>query len=216
MKLKSALSRWFIICVALLGFTGLALAAQSQLPAKKPEKKYVAYRITRGDVVSVEVLANGDREFAAAGKRVEATGTINLLYIQEIRLVGLTIAEAQETIANAYREGRFIRNPIVNVTIETYAPRNVIVSGKVNVTGRQPIEPDAEVTILDVITKAGGLGETARGKAVIVTRTRPDGTLETHTLDVESALKGRALKGSGDASFVVQPDDVIYVPEKII
>jgi polysaccharide biosynthesis/export protein len=204
-----------MVSAVLFGLPAIAVAAQGQ-PVKRTEKKHVPYRITRGDMLSVEVLAGPEREFAAAGKRVEATGTINLLYIQEIRLVGLTIAEAQQAIANAYREGRFIRNPIVNVTVETYAQRHVIVNGKVNITGRQPIEPDSETTILDVISAAGGLGETARGKEVKVTRTKPDGTLETYTLDVESALRGRARPDSGDAAFVVQPDDVIYVPEKII
>jgi polysaccharide biosynthesis/export protein len=214
MKTKSKLLHWCSITALCFGLVS-AMTAQSAALAKKSEKKYVAYRITRGDILSVEVLANGEREFSAPGKRIEATGTINLLYIQEIRLVGLTIAEAQETIANAYREGRFIRNPIVNVTVETYAQRSVSVNGKVNVPGKQNIEPDAEVTIIDVISKAGGLAETAKGTAVKVTRTRPDGTLESHTLDVESALKGRARPDSGDAAFVVQPDDLIYVPEKI-
>ena len=213
MKTKLTFPRRLLIGVLLLGTAGVALAAQPVV--KKSEKKFIPYRITRGDVLSVEVLASGEREFAAAGKRVEATGTINLTYIQEIRLVGLTIAEAQDTIATAYRDGRFIRNPIVNVTVETPAPRAVIVSGKVNNTGRQLIEADTEVTILEVIAKAG-LGDTAKGSAVKVTRTRPDGTQEFFTLDVDSALKGKARPDSGDAAFVVQPDDIIYVPEKII
>lgn len=215
MKTSLTLLRSFIIALVFVTSAGVAVAASPQPPVKKADKKYVPYRITRGDILSIEVLASGEREFAATGKRVEATGTINLTYIQEIRLVGLTIAEAQETIANAYREGRFIRNPIVNVTVETPAPRAVIVSGKVNNTGRQLIDADTEVTILDVISKAG-LGETAKGTAIKVTRTKPDGTLEFFTLDVESALKGKARPDSGDAAFVVQPDDIIYVPEKII
>ena len=94
MKLKSTLLRGLAIGFALVGVAGVTVAAQSPLPGKKSEKKHIPYRITRGDVLSVEVLASGEREFAAVGKRVEATGTINLLYIQEIRLVGLTIAEA--------------------------------------------------------------------------------------------------------------------------
>jgi polysaccharide biosynthesis/export protein len=215
MKTHSFFFRALAAGLLLFGSVNLVVAAQPP-PVKKPEKKYVPYRITRGDVLSVELIAGSEREFAVAGKRVEATGTINLTYIQEILLVGLTIAEAQEKIANAYREGRFIRNPIVNLTVETYAPRNVILSGKVNIPGRQPIEPDSEVTIIDVISKAGGLADTARGKEVKVTRTKPDGTLEVFILDVESALRGRARPDSGDAAFVVQPDDLIYVPEKII
>jgi polysaccharide export outer membrane protein len=143
-------------------------------------------------------------------------GTINLPLIQEIRLVGLTTAEAQDAIAKKYRDERYLRNPVVSLTVEEYANRSVIVGGKVNSPGRQNLEPDTETTIKDVISKAGGFGETAKGTKVTVTRTMPDGTLRTFTLDVESALKGRAASNSGDAAFVVEPDDVIYVPEKII
>jgi polysaccharide biosynthesis/export protein len=194
-------------------FMGSAQAAQPT-PAPKAEKKYVAYKITRGDRISVDVA--GEAELTAGLKRVEATGTINLRYIGEIRLVGLTIADAQEAIGKAYRDGRFLRNPQVSVTVDEYAPRNVIVGGKVNIQGRQEIPPDTEITIKDVISKAGGFAETAKGTQVKVTRTMPDGTLKVYVLDVDSALKGRAKSDSGDAAFVVEPDDLIYVPEKLI
>lgn len=190
-------------------------AAQPIAPAKT-EKKYVPYKITRGDVVSVEVLASGEREFAAAQKRVEGTGTINLPYIQEIRLAGLTIAEAQELIAKSYREGRYIRNPVVAVTIETYAPRVVRISGKVNSQASFEIPPDTEMTIMDLIFKANGFAETAKGTEVRVTRIMPDGKIRVFTLDVESAMKGKVKNPSGDAAFVLEPDDVVYVPERII
>jgi polysaccharide export outer membrane protein len=199
-------------CLMALG--GWRVAAQP-IALPKAEKKFVPYRITRGDILSVEVLASGEREFAAQ-KRVESTGTINLLYVNEVRLVGLTIVEAQENIARAYREGRYIRNPAVTVTVETYAPRVVRISGKVNSQGPYEIPPDSEMTITELIFKANGFTETAQGKQVKVTRIMPDGTPKTITLDVESAIKGRLKTPSGDAAFVLQPDDVVYVPERII
>lgn len=189
--------------------------ASAQIPAApKSEKKYVAYKITRGDTVSVGIL--GEQDLSTGGKRVEATGLVNLALIGEVRLVGLTIAEAQDMIARKYRDERYLRNPQVSVTVEGYAPRTVIISGKVNNPGRPEIPADTEMSIKDLILKQGGFGETARGTQVKVTRTMPDGTLKTFTLDVESALKGRAPAGSGDAAFILEPDDIIYVPEKII
>lgn len=207
-----------LLLLVLPGIVGSSLA-QAPAPSAAPqrnEKKYVPYRITRGDILSIEVLASGEREFTAGQKRVEATGSINLLYIQEIQLVGLTIAEAQESIAKAYRDGRFIRNPVVNVTVETYAPRVVRISGKVNSQASFEIPPDGEMTIMELIFKANGFQETARGTDVRVTRIMPDGSLKVITLDVESAMKGRLKTPSGDAAFVLQPDDVVYVPERII
>ena len=183
-------------------------------PPQKLEKKYVPYKITRGDRLTISLL--GEPDLRVGGVRVEAIGTVSLPLIKDIRLVGLTIAESQDAIASAYRTGRFLRDPQVNVTVEEYAPRTVIVSGKVNIQGRQEIPPDSEFTIKELIFKAGGFGDTARSSAVKVTRTLPDGTVKIFTLDVESAIKGRSNATSKDADFVLEPDDTVYVPEKII
>jgi polysaccharide export outer membrane protein len=209
MKAKAVLIALF---TAFVCTTGALVPAFGQIvPAKKPEKKYIPYKITRGDSLTVTVLNEPD--LTAPQKRVEGTGTINLPLVQDVRVYGLTVGEAQEVIATAYREGRFLKNPVVTVTIETYAPRTIIIGGKVNIPGRQEIPPDTEWTLKDAISKAG-LGDTARGKAVTVTRIMPDGSQKTFILDVESALKGRAT--NKDAEFVLEPDDTIYVPEKMI
>jgi len=92
-----------VVIALIAGFVSASLPA-AQPVAPKTEKKYVAYKITRGDTVSIGIL--GEQDLNAGGKRVEATGTINLSLIGEINLVGLTIAEAQEAIAKKYRDGR--------------------------------------------------------------------------------------------------------------
>lgn len=211
--MKPTASFLLVLAVLLLG-TAPPFAVAQVPPTAKPEKKYVPYRITRGDRLTVSVL--GEPDLRVGGIRVEAIGTVILPLVKDIRVVGLTIAEAQETVAKAYREGRFLRDPQVNVTVDEYAPRTVIVSGKVNIQGRQEIPPDTELTIKELIFKAGGFGDTARSKEVRVTRTLPDGTLKVFTLDVESAIKGKSSASAKDAGFVMEPDDIVYVPEKII
>lgn len=211
-SLASLRRLWFAAALLTLALPGASLAQTP--PAAKPEREYVPYKITRGDRLTISVL--GEPDLRVGGIRVEAIGTIILPLIKDIRLVGLTIAEAQDAIAKAYREGRFLRDPQVTVTVEEYAPRTVIVSGKVNIQGRQEIPPDTKFTIKDLIYKAGGFTDTARSTAVRVTRTMPDGTLKVFTLDVESAIKGKTTASAQDAGFVLEPDDIIYVPEKII
>ena len=138
------------------------------------------------------------------------------MLFRSVRLTGLTVSEAEAVVVKAYQEGKFLRSPRVTIIVEEYAPRTVIVSGKVNIQGRQEIPPNAEFTIKDLIFKAGGFTDTARSSAVKVTRTLPDGTQKYFILDVESGIKGRANSSSKDASFVLEPDDVVYVPEKLI
>ncbi len=212
MKESSLLFRLLLAGCLLSPLIATPAAGQTP-PAPKEEKKYIAYKITRGDRLTISVL--GEPDLRIGGVRVEAIGTVSLPLIKDIRLVGLTIAEVQKAIAKAYRDGRFLRDPQVTVTVEEYAPRTVIVSGKVNIQGRQEIPPDTEFTIKELVFKAGGFSDTAKSSAVRVTRTMPDGTLKVFTLDVDSAIKGRSSATAQDAAFVMEPDDIVYVPEKI-
>lgn len=214
-RMKLTRSLLPFLATALIWAAGpVALFAETAPPAgRSAEKKAVPYRITAGDRVSVAVL--GEPSLTVGQRRVEATGTINLLLVSDVRIAGLTIAEAQEAIANSYREGRFLRNPQVTVTVDEYAPRIVRISGKVNSPGQIHIPPDTEMTIVDLIFKANGLAETARSSAVRVERTLPDGTKKQFTLDIEAAIKAKG-RPTGDGSFTMQPGDVVYVEERII
>jgi polysaccharide export outer membrane protein len=213
LKNTLALGRWVALgCVVLAA--GAAFAA-APAPAPKPgEKQYVSYRITRFDRLSVSVF--DEPGLTVGQKKVDATGTIALTLIGEVRVVGLTILEAQGAIENAYREGRYLRNPQVTITIDEYAPRTVSISGKINAPGRYELPPDSVWTLKDLIIKASGFQETARGTKVRITRTMPDGSLKIFEKDVESLLRARSSANVTDAAFPLEPDDIVYVPEKII
>lgn len=202
---------WFSAAVVHSG----ARAADVVSSPRIDDKTVIPYRITRGDQIAVSIFNEPD--LTGGNKRVEARGTINLSLIGDVRVYGLTLREAADAIANAYRDGRILRNPEVTVTVEVYSPRVVTVIGKVKYPGRVDLPPEQQWTIKDVITKVGGFDDTARGTAVKLTRTMPDGSVKVFTLDVQSALLGKdRASTSTDASFVVEPDDTIYVPEKII
>jgi polysaccharide biosynthesis/export protein len=191
-----------------------AICAQPAPAISTAEKKYIPYRVTRGDRVGVAVF--DERDLGVGGKKVEVNGTIILPLLGEVRIGGLTILEAQNAIENAYRDGRFLRNPKVVLTIEEYAPRTVSISGKVNAPGKYEMPADTVWTLKDLIIKAGNLQETARGTKVRITRTLPDGKTVNFEKDVESLLKARSNANSADAAFVLEPEDIVYVPEKII
>lgn len=212
MKTKSTLFA-FVLLFSIL----LAAFCRAQVPppvTKIDEKNATPYRITRGDVLAVSVF--GEPDLTSGGNKVEGRGTIALQLIKEIRVAGLTILEAQAAIENAYRDGRFLRDPQVKVTIESYAQRLVSIMGKVNQPAKYELPPDQPWTIRDLIIKAGGFTDTARGREVRVTRTMPDGSLKTFTLDLQNTLLGKDKTSNPDAAFVLEPDDYVYVPERII
>jgi len=206
----------FALC-GLLGTFGAVAAAQAQTKPSdsSDQKKNVAYRLARTDKLTVTIIGETDPGLNASGKRVDVNGNINLGLVQDVHVAGLTVPEAQTAIENAYKDGRYLRNPQVTITIEEYAPRTVSVSGIVKFPATIAMPPETTMTLKDVILKAGGLGDTANGKNVRISRKLPDGSTKVFTKNVSDSLYAKDTSDSSDANFVIEPDDTIYVPEKI-
>ena len=201
-----------VIAIALLA--NVALAASANPPASE-QVKAVAYRIMPTDKISVTVI--GESELNVAGKKVDINGNLNLALVQEVHVAGLTISEAQTAIENAYRDGRFLRSPQVSINIEEYAPREVSVQGYVKFPAKVSLPPETIMTLKDVIMKCGGFSDTANGKRVRVSRTLPDGSIKLfENLDIESIILGKSSAKTEASTFIVEPGDIIYVPERII
>ena len=173
------------------------------------------YKIRATDKLRITIFQEDDLSTVS---RVDAKGTVNLNLIGEVRVRGLTLDEAERVIENAYKDGRYLRKPAVTVAIEDYAPREVSIQGQVKNPGRYPLPIESWMSVLDLVTKAGGFTDTAQGTAVRITRILPDGSTRVITLDVESLIKGRSnAKTNGENNaLLLEPDDIVYVPERII
>ena len=199
----------YALCLA-VGTTAYAESARA--PVKPAEKKGIIYRIRPGDKIAVRVF----QEDLDLTPTVNGRGIVNLSLIQEIRVAGMTVNEAERAIENAYRDGRFLRNPQVSINVEGYAPREVNIGGQVKAPGRYPVPPEVTMTLLELVSKAGGFTDTAKGTAVRVTRILPDGSTTNTVHDVESILRGRKDSRAEDSSLILEADDIVYVPERII
>jgi polysaccharide export outer membrane protein len=172
-----------------------------------------SYTLTATDRLRIAVYQEDDLSSIV---RIDAKGDVNLLLVGEVKIAGLTVREAQKAIEDAYRDGRYLRNPQVIITVEEYAPREVSIDGQVRNPGRYPLPIESTMTVVDLVTKAGGLTDIARGTAVTITHLTPDGKKVTTTVDVDSILKGKAPAKAGDPALQLQPGDIVYVPERII
>jgi polysaccharide export outer membrane protein len=129
---------------------------------------------------------------------------------QRVKAQGLMPGELESAIAKALQDEQIIVDPFVTVTVAEYNSHPISVAGAV----RQPLtfQATGPVTLLEAITRAGGLSPEA-GAEILVTRTQPgpDGTA--------SALVQRILvKGLIDAAdpalnIVLNGGEEIRVPE---
>jgi polysaccharide biosynthesis/export protein len=193
----------------------LAPARADSAAASGKANKTQTYRIRTTDKLSIRIFQEDDLSTVC---RVDAKGTVNLPLVGEVRVYGQTLSQAQRSIEAAYKDGRYLRKPEVTVTVDEYAPREVSIQGQVKNPGRFELPVESTLSVLDLVTKAGGFTDTAKGTAVRVTRILPDGSTKVLTIDVESLINGRGnVKTNGeDSSLLLEPDDIVYVPERVI
>jgi len=202
--------RLLLLCLTL---ACAAAPARAQDPAATSEqKKNYIHTLQLGDRLRVAVFNEDD---LLATPRIDARGRVSLPLVGEVAIGGLTLAAAQTVIETAYKDGRFLRNPQVSLTVEEYAPREVSIQGAIRNAGRYVLPVESTFTVVELVTKAGGFTDIAKGTAVSITRIAPDGTKQVFTVDVQSLIRGRrGARASED--MLLQPGDIVYVPESLI
>lgn len=200
-----------MLCVGLLGgVLAGAVQAEDKLTEAVPPDKVVAHTLTTNDKLNIVVVQEPGLTLVS---RINAKGTVNLTFVGEVHVAGLTVKEAQKAIEDAYRDGRYLRNPQVIINVEDYAPREVFISGEVRSPGKYTLPIEQLMTIDELVLKAGGFTDSAKGSAVKVTRKLEDGsTTVIGPIDVDSIIKGR--KGS-TTPLVLQPGDSVVVDQRI-
>lgn len=201
---------FFALVLGLLGWPGAFLSAQLADTDNSGSRAYV---LTNTDRIRIAVFEESDLTLIA---RIDSQGNVNLPLVGEVRIASFRVTDAERVIENAYREGRFLRNPRVTISVEEYASREVSIQGQIRSPGRYPLPIESTMTILELVTRAGGLTDTARGTAVVVTRILPDGTKRTFNIDVDSMIRGRSRASVEDNSLILESGDIIFVPERII
>ncbi|HEY1111121.1 MAG TPA: polysaccharide biosynthesis/export family protein [Opitutaceae bacterium] len=183
---------------------GLVLAAENApLEASR-------YRMFVRDLVRIAV--HGEPEMTV-DRRIDGLGEINVPLIGQVKISGLTASAAQDLIASRYREEEIFIRPQVVVSLIEYSPKEVTVLGQVTKQGKQTLPPEsATISIVDVIASAGGLTRISKGDAVRVTRKDEKGVEQSTTVNVEKLIDG---SGKGGETFLLQPGDVVFVPERL-
>jgi polysaccharide biosynthesis/export protein len=155
-----------------------------------------------GDSVRITVFRYPDLTTEA---RLSDKGTISFPMVGEVSLGGLTADAAGARIASRLKEGKFLLNPQVQVSLLQLRSRQVSVLGEVARPGRYPLE-DTSAKLTDVLALAGGLGPLAADKVSVVS-SRAGKQMKTD-VDVPALMRGAGM----EKNFEIQNGDTIFVP----
>jgi polysaccharide export outer membrane protein len=193
-ELRKNLARKCLIFLAL----GLLMVSGASFA----QEQYVSeYKIGPKDLLEITVIDFNDlnRRY-----RVSEEGKITLPYLGDVEVQGLSRSELEKRLAELLK-GKYLENPQVAVLIAEFQSRRVFLIGAVTTPG--PFELMGRLTLLKLISQAGGLTPDA-GNEIIVMRQMPDGTKTSLKISVENLI----LKGDASLDIPLQADDIITIP----
>jgi polysaccharide export outer membrane protein len=156
-------------------------------------------------MIHISVLETADLDQHV---RVADSGDAPLILGGNVRLSGLSPAEAALVIEKKLTDGNYVLNPHVSVTVEHFATKNVTVIGQVHSPGSYEIGTPR--TILDVLALAGGLTEVADRKVTLERRNTKEQIEYFVSNSSAAALKDQPLVLPGDTVLVARAS-VVYV-----
>lgn len=167
-----------------------------------------AQKIGADDLIAVSVY---DAPEFTRTVRVGADGLIRLPMLKRrLRAQGLLPGDLEGTIAEALQAEQLIVDPVVTVTVVEYHSRPISVAGAV----KNPITFQAvgTVTLLDALTRAGGLSQEA-GAEILVSRMQPGADGTPTSLIQRIPVKGLIDVADPELNLKLAGGEEIRVPE---
>ncbi len=162
------------------------------------------YIIKKGDVLSIAVM--GHPEFSLEQVIVLPDGFVQFPGLGSIQASGMSVKTFTKLVSD--NVSKFVLNPIVTVFISNLPSQIVNVIGYVNRPGQIPIFE--KISVMDAISRAGGIKFIKKAKKIIVIRA--DQSYEeiavTDIFNKDPQKRIVKLLDIGDTVYVVEPKEV--------
>src|ERR1041385_5185322 len=165
-------------------------------------------KLNRNDYVSFRVVE--DRDTDAQHLRVNDSGELEVPYVGLVPAEGRSCKELAYNIKSSL-EKEYYYHATVILAVDRVSEKSrgrIYIYGSVKSQGPQEVPPNESYTVSKAVIRAGGFGDFANKRKVKVTR--KDGK------DFKVDLKRVIEEGHTDEDLVLQPDDQVYVPQRLI
>jgi polysaccharide biosynthesis/export protein len=160
------------------------------------------YELGGGDSIKTAVFLSPE---LTTEVRLSEEGLVSLPMIGQIKLLGLTVPQAEALIATKLKDGNFIQKAQVSVSVIAYRSKQVSVLGSVGRPGRYPLEFKG-VRLSEMLAMAGGIAAGGDDK-LILTRKNKQGQVESMEIDLPSIY----LNNRQELDIELIGGDTLYV-----
>jgi polysaccharide export outer membrane protein len=171
-------------------------AVQASLHSEKE------YQLQIGDQLDIKFFYNSELNEQVT---VRPDGRISLQLVHEIVVAGLTPTQLKERLIKKYAEE--IPQPEIAVIVRSINSQRVYVDGEVTKSGMVPLV--GITTVLQALSQAGGVKDSARTSEVIVIRRGADNKPLVIPVNLKIAIDGTDMS----QDIILSPFDIVYVPK---
>ncbi len=163
------------------------------------------YLIQQGDILDIKFFYNTEINETVI---VRPDGKISLQMVDDVQAAGLKPSQLDNLLTHKY--SKELKNPMLTVIVRSFTSQRIYVGGEVITQGL--IDLTAVMTPLQAVLNAGGFKETAKPESAIVIRKGLDNRPVPIKMNLKDAMYGK----SDSADFLLQPQDIVYVPKSAI
>ena len=160
------------------------------------------YIVGEGDILVIRVYDNEDLDTTV---RVGGDGIINMPLLGQVNVGGMDVSSIATFIEEQLAKG-YLLSPQVNVFVEEYRSKKVTILGQVNRPGLNELQ--GSISLLELISRVGGLTEDAGGLITIKRKTlTAEDKKKVITIDIKRLIE----QGDTSLNIPIQDGDSIYV-----
>jgi polysaccharide export outer membrane protein len=156
-----------------------------------------------GDVFTLQIVGEKDlpQEF-----QIDSEGNVNLPFVHLVHVDDLEPQEIADLVRKRLMKDQILSNPSVIVRVQQYNSKHVTVLGQVQKPGSFPFTPG--ITLIQLVSQAGGLNAIGNADWVNLIRKNKDGT-KSVIISLGSIMVGRS------PDIPLQAGDQIFVHERV-
>jgi polysaccharide export outer membrane protein len=183
----------------------LSVGQTSQTSQPTLEERHPRYVLQRQDVILLTFPLSPELNQTVT---IQPDGYINLQNAGSVYAQGLTVPALILAVKKAY-EG-ILHDPIVDADLTDFQKPQFTVSGQVAKPGQYELRTDT--TVAEALAVAGGMTMTTAKSQIFLFHRTSQNWFEVKKVNLKDILRGK----NANEDAMIQPGDMIYVPEKFI
>jgi protein involved in polysaccharide export with SLBB domain len=203
-------SFFIFLAVIIITLTSCAPAIKNLTPLDQAGAQNLLYpgqeyRIQAGDQLDIKFYYNPELNELVT---VRPDGRISLQLVHEIMAAGLTPAELTGVLKEKYAVE--VKQPEITVIVRLFGGQQIYVGGEVNRPGAFNLI--GSMTVLQSISLAEGLKDTARTKEMVIVRRGVDNKPLIMTINLKKVIDGTDMS----QDIILKPFDIVFVPKSSV